>query len=227
MPGSGHVHVMVLHRQRLVAEASASAVASLAPDLVVEVGTSAYDALQGLDRLDVLIADETMLPQGVSWGSRGAPDSALCVALGSAEGIDPVNETLAALRAGASAWLPADALPGLVLHVVRAVVEGDMWVPAELVGSVLQRLIAAPRTAVDDQDLSPRERTVLDLVAAGRTNREIAAQLHLSPNTVRTHRQRLFRKIDVHSAVQAASWLRGTRADRSSPPGPTLRSDHP
>jgi DNA-binding NarL/FixJ family response regulator len=118
-------------------------------------------------------------------------------------------------------------MPELVLHVISVVVEGDMWVPFDVLGSVMQRLVASPRLAVDDLDLSPRERTVLDLVAAGQTNREIAAQLHLSPNTVRTHRQRLFHKIDAHSAVQAAAWLRGSRSDTTTQLKPRLRSDLP
>jgi DNA-binding CsgD family transcriptional regulator len=221
------IHGMVLHRQRLVAEATAAAVQALSHGLTLEVATSSQVALGALDRLHVLLADESTVPSGVLWGSADAPDSALYVGLGAVEGPDAVTQTVTALRAGASAWLPPEAMPELVLHVISVVVEGDMWVPFDVLGSVMQRLVASPRLAVDDLDLSPRERTVLDLVAAGQTNREIAAQLHLSPNTVRTHRQRLFHKIDAHSAVQAAAWLRGSRSDTTTQLKPRLRSDLP
>jgi len=218
---------MVLHRQRLVAEAMAAAVEAASPGLVLETATSTAIARNALSRLQVLLSDASSVPTGVQWGSPDDPDSALYIALGDADGPDPVNQTLSALRAGASAWLPAEAAPELVLHVLQVVARGDMWVPLDVLGIVMQRLVASPRLAVDDLDLSPRERTVLDLVAAGQTNREIAALLHLSPNTVRTHRQRVFRKIDAHSAVQAAAWLRGSRTERAARPGPRLRSDQP
>src|SRR3954451_10335803 len=211
---------MVLHRQRLVAEAMAAAVEAASLGLVLETATSTAIARSALPRLQVLLSDASSVPTGVQWGSPDEPDSAYYVALGDADGPDPVNQTLSALRAGASAWLPAEAAPELVLHVLQVVVRGDMSVPLDVLGIVMQRLVASPRLAVDDLDLSPKERTVLDLVAAGQTNREIAALLHLSPNTVRTHRQRVFRKIDAPSAVQAAAWLRGSRTERAERPGP-------
>ena len=51
--------------------------------------------------------------------------------------------------------------------------------------------------------LSPREREVLTLMAAGSTNREIAAQLHLSPHTVKEHTSALYRKLDVRNRAEA------------------------
>ncbi len=56
--------------------------------------------------------------------------------------------------------------------------------------------------------LTPRERQVLELVALGLTNREIAERLVISENTVRTHLRRILDKLHVHSRVEAAVWLK-------------------
>jgi len=52
--------------------------------------------------------------------------------------------------------------------------------------------------------LSEREREVFQLIAEGRVNKDIADILHLSPNTVETHRARIMEKLDLHSAVEIA-----------------------
>jgi DNA-binding CsgD family transcriptional regulator len=59
--------------------------------------------------------------------------------------------------------------------------------------------------------LTAREREILQTVADGATNREIAAQLWISPHTVRTHLQHIFEKLDVRTRTEAAAVLRNSR----------------
>ena len=69
-----------------------------------------------------------------------------------------------------------------------------------------QHDLARPVVAAREQPrapLSPREREVLGLLATGATNREIAAQLHLSPHTVKEHTSGLYRKLDVRNRAEA------------------------
>jgi len=54
-----------------------------------------------------------------------------------------------------------------------------------------------------NQELSPRERQVMTLVAEGKSNKKIAAALGISKHTVKTHRKRAYQKLDAHTAVQA------------------------
>jgi two-component system response regulator DesR len=81
------------------------------------------------------------------------------------------------------------------------------WSSAEIVRAV--RLVGLGRTVFPPQsdrppfELTDREREVLDLIASGATNREIASTLYLSPNTVKEHTSGLFRKLDVRNRTEA------------------------
>ena len=110
-----------------------------------------------------------------------------------------------ALRAGASGFLLKGGEPSELLHAIRTVAAGD----ALLAPSVTRRLIAqfasrpAPPARPDGIDeLTPREHEVLQLVAVGHTNTEIAAALHVSPFTAKTHVSRILTKLQARDRVQ-------------------------
>jgi DNA-binding NarL/FixJ family response regulator len=110
-----------------------------------------------------------------------------------------------ALRAGASGFLLKDATPEEILQAVRAVGAGE----ALLAPSVTRRLIAefagrAKLVAPPELGrLTPREREVLLLVAAGLTNAEIASQLWLAEQTVKSHVSSVLFKLELRDRVQA------------------------
>ena len=60
-----------------------------------------------------------------------------------------------------------------------------------------------PQVEIDAPPLSQREREVLDLIAGGSTNREIAAALHLSPHTIKEHTSALYRKLGARNRAEA------------------------
>jgi DNA-binding NarL/FixJ family response regulator len=109
-----------------------------------------------------------------------------------------------ALRAGASGFLLKDALAADLLAAVRTVAAGE----AVTAPSVTRRLIAQfvqrpPRSAQRLEVLTAREREVLTLIARGRSNAEIAEELHLSGSTVSTHIGRILAKLDLRDRVHA------------------------
>ncbi|MGS2647813.1 response regulator [Streptosporangium sp. LJ11] len=117
-----------------------------------------------------------------------------------------------ALRAGASGFLLKDALAEDLLSAVRAVASGEAVtapsVTRRLIAHYLDRAEPEPRPAASPVPdrlavLTRREREVLTLIARGRTNGEIAAELHLSAGTVRTHIGRIFAKLQLRDRVQA------------------------
>jgi DNA-binding NarL/FixJ family response regulator len=112
----------------------------------------------------------------------------------------------AALRAGASGFLLKDTRPADLLAAVRVVAAGD----ALLAPAVTRRLIEEftkrpeprqPTSAVIDE-ITEREREVLTLVGLGLSNTEIAAQLHVSLSTAKTHVGRLFMKLGARDRAQ-------------------------
>ncbi|GGT83888.1 response regulator [Actinomadura citrea] len=111
-----------------------------------------------------------------------------------------------ALRAGASGFLLKDAPPAQILHGIRTVAAGAALLAPEvtrqLVGRYAARIRPAPGTA-DDVALTSRELEVLRLIADGLSNREIAATLVLSQETVKTYVSRVLTKLDLRDRVQA------------------------
>jgi len=112
-----------------------------------------------------------------------------------------------ALQAGASGFLLKDVVPEDLIRGVRVVADGG----ALLAPSVTQTLIAAfagrarrsQAAAADLSGLTPRETEILTLIGTGLTNGQIAAELVISENTVKTHVARVFDKLGIHERVQA------------------------
>ena len=114
-----------------------------------------------------------------------------------------------ALKAGARGFLLKDAGPALLTQAIHAAALGD----ALIAPSITARLLAAfadtharPRPAPPIEPLTSREEEVLIPVAQGRTNSEIADDLHISLSTVKTHLASLMRKLDARNRVEIAMW---------------------
>jgi DNA-binding NarL/FixJ family response regulator len=205
---SGLSAVVVLHDQLLVADATAAALVGLVPRMRVQATTDPSAALDALGPGDVLVAAQHLIPSGLRWHRLGADDGApRFVCLGELQDAPGPGAALRALKAGALAWVPATAGPDVLLHALEVVYSEQVWMPTDVMSIALRQLQTSARNAVPASVLTEREQTVLELIAMGRTNREMARLLFLSPNTIRTHRQRLFHKLGVHSAVEAAAWL--------------------
>jgi DNA-binding NarL/FixJ family response regulator len=118
-----------------------------------------------------------------------------------------------ALRAGARGFLLKDAGADLLLQAVDAAADGE----ALIAPNVTTRLLAAfaesgsdRRPAQPIEPLTDREEQVLNAVARGRTNAEIAAELHISLSTAKTHLASLMRKLDARNRVEIAMWAHET-----------------
>ncbi|MFN5962496.1 MAG: response regulator [Verrucomicrobiota bacterium] len=101
------------------------------------------------------------------------------------------------LRAGARGYLLKDCSETEFLTAVRAVAHGQGFLSAAVSGAVIDDFRRHVTNPIDL--LSSREREVLQLIAESRTNKEIAAALHLSVYTVEAHRGRIMEKLNLHS----------------------------
>lgn len=101
------------------------------------------------------------------------------------------------LRAGAKGYLVKDADDDALLDAVRAVARGEAYLSPSIADAVLTDYRKHVTNPVDL--LTAREREVLQLIAEGKTNKDIANQLTLSVYTVEAHRSRLMEKLNLHS----------------------------
>jgi DNA-binding NarL/FixJ family response regulator len=120
----------------------------------------------------------------------------------------------AALEAGAAGYLLKDADADEVAQAIRAAVAGEMHLDP-VVARLLADSLHAPRRP--GEDLTPREREVLGLVADGASNRQIAETLVVSERTARTHVSAILSKLELVSRTQAALWA--VREGMSADPG--------
>ncbi len=111
------------------------------------------------------------------------------------------DSVFAALRAGALGYLTKDAPSATIAAAIATVCRGD----AHFDPGVQRRLVAAVRPA-EPAALTPRERDVLRLIAAGESNVEIAARLYITQATVKTHINNLFAKLGVRDRAQAVTY---------------------
>ncbi|WP_327244262.1 response regulator transcription factor [Streptomyces sp. NBC_01320] len=122
---------------------------------------------------------------------------------------DTDSDTLPAIEAGATGYLLKDAPRDELFNAVRAAADGRT-VLSPAVASRLVSRVRAPG-AVGHEALSAREREVLELVAKGTSNREIAAELFVSEATVKTHLTHIFAKLGAkdRAAAVATAYERG------------------
>ena len=123
------------------------------------------------------------------------------------------SRIVTAIEAGARAWVRKDESVEHLLRVLRGVARGETWLPPAETGNVLS-LLLRQRDGREDTNrlldvLTPREREVLACLAEGAGRNQVAEQLNLRANTVRTHLQNIMTKLGVHSALEAVALTRG------------------
>ena len=113
----------------------------------------------------------------------------------------------AALTAGASGFLLKDVSPEQLVDAVRMIRSGDALLAPSITRRLVERFASTPSLPpavhADLSELTPRELEVLQLLARGLSNAELAAELVLSEATVKTHVARILRKLGLRDRVQA------------------------
>lgn len=166
--------------------------AGRAPDVVtIEVEPVACGLVPLVGRL------REALPQARFVALTGSRDASLAVR---------------AARAGIDAWIPKDSSTETTLRVLRRVSAGHGWFPPEYLGEVLRGLRADaqenPQRRGPLQSLSEREHEVLVAMVNGARSADIAQQMRVSRNTVRTHTRNIFRKLNAHSGLEVVKIAR-------------------
>jgi DNA-binding NarL/FixJ family response regulator len=106
---------------------------------------------------------------------------------------------LAGLRAGVQGYVLKSNAPLSLVQAIRAVARGDMYLGLGVAGTVVDACLSKPQPTGDP--LSCRERQVLQLIAEGKTMKEIGGLLGISPRTAETHRGRIMNRLKVHDVA--------------------------
>ncbi len=109
---------------------------------------------------------------------------------------------LQALRAGASGYLLKDSGRQELMLAVRSIIEGKTYLSPEVSRHVIDNYVESVGGKSDPLErLTPRQREILQLIAEGRTNKEIAQILKIAVKTVDTHRTQLMERLDIHEVA--------------------------
>jgi DNA-binding NarL/FixJ family response regulator len=225
------IRVLLADDQALIRGALALLVTS-APDMTV-----AGEATTGLEavalarstRADVVVMDLRMPGGGGIAATRDicADDALAGVRVLVLTSYDTDDNVVAALRAGASGFLIKDTRPADLLEAIRIVAAGESLLSPGPTAALITRFLSRPEpTPAPRVDvLSPRERDVMLLIAAGLTNGEIAERLVLSPLTVKTHVSRILTRLGARDRVQLviAAYEWGLVTPGNGPPAPERR----
>jgi DNA-binding NarL/FixJ family response regulator len=207
--------VLVIDRWRGFAEAVASALAA----------TGRFDrveALGGVDELagDIRVAADVVLagPEcatDVLIGPRSARSSAGVPRVIVVADDSDLDQLAPLVRAGAVGWIGRDRSCAELVAVIDEVRAGHTAIPTALVARLVSDLCAGAQPESRRRHLlarlTERETQVLRLMERGLARKEIATELHMSPNTVRTHIQNILQRLEVHSMVAAIALIRPER----------------
>lgn len=122
---------------------------------------------------------------------------------------DDPDVAVEALRAGATCFITKDTTIEDLVGAIHGCTQDETRVSPRVLTSVLRKLLAAPRPLNSWEErlsgLTAREREVLACMVAGMNRNAIGEALFVSPNTVRTHTQRVLAKLGVHSSLEAVA----------------------
>lgn len=179
------------------------------PDFdVIAEGGSAAEALRiAAERLpDVMLLDVSM-PGGGVRAVREITSAFPVIKVVMLTVSEEEDDVTAALRSGARAYVLKGVAARELVRIIRGVAEGEVYVTPTLAASLLFELTgsAGRSQAASPLDvLTEREREILERVAAGDSNKEIGALLHVTEKTVKHHMTNILQKLQVRNRVEAA-----------------------
>jgi DNA-binding NarL/FixJ family response regulator len=213
-PGSaagGVISIALIEDNRLVRE-GISALLNQVPDLRVVAGESSGEAslLKTVNPQVVLLdlglhnGDSLKVAEKVK---KEFPEAKVIVM-----DLLPVHEDIVEfVNAGVSGFIMKDATLEELVQTIRSVAQGAHVLPPQMTGSLFSQIardaVAKGRPeALDSVRMTPREREVINLIAEGLSNKEIASRLNLATHTVKSHVRNVMEKLTLHTRLQIAAY---------------------
>src|SRR6266581_3120432 len=105
------------------------------------------------------------------------------------------------IQAGAHGYVSKEAPPEELMRAIESVFEGEPFFSEDIARAALNQFVATGGKKEPFAQLTSRERQVLVLIAEGQSNKEIANRLGIGVRTIETHRERIMRRLDIHSVA--------------------------
>jgi DNA-binding NarL/FixJ family response regulator len=200
--------------------------AVLSSDEAVEVVGEAGDGHDAVERAralrpDIVLMDVRMPDlDGIS-ATRELLDTSPDVRVVILTTFEQDDYIFGALNAGASGFLLKRTAPENLLAAIHTVAAGDSLLSPSVTRTVIDRMARQPTPQIGTSrlldELTPREREVLELVARGLSNSEIAAELVIEDSTVKTHVKRILMKLRLRDRIQAVIFAYESGVTRPGP----------
>ncbi|MGH2705638.1 MAG: response regulator [Actinomycetota bacterium] len=208
----GRIRIAIAEDHTLVAQAIATMLSFDAEMEVVGIVRSGGEAVDlcARERPDVALMDVQLHGLNGLEATReltklDAPPKVLILTMHSDE-----ETVTGAVAAGAAGFLPKNVDRGELIRAIHAVASGRGFLHPDVTRPFLDRMGSAAEDALSKERLTDREKSVLQLLADGKTTRQIARSLHIAEETVKTHLTHIYQKLGVSDRVQAvAQALRG------------------
>jgi len=205
------ISVALIEDNRLVREGITVLLDQL-PDLKVVAATSGGDTsiLRDLNPRVVLLdlglrnGDSLRMAEKVK---KEFPESKVIVM-----DLLPVHEDIVEfVNAGVSGFIMKDATVEDLVNTIRSVAEGAHVLPPQMTGTLFSQIardavIRGRPEALESVRMTPREREVINLIAEGLSNKEIAGRLHIATHTVKSHVRNVMEKLMLHTRLQIAAY---------------------
>ena len=216
--------VLVIEDNRLVREGLTVLLDAQADFKVV---ASAENANAGMEQVVAIKPNVVLVDAGLRRSSshrlvenvrKTAPDTKVIVM----DLLPAQQDVIEFIKAGASGFIVKDATVDDFVKTIRAVAGGANVVPPALTGTLLshiadQAIIRQTPALADAGRMTKREREVINLIAEGLSNKEIAKQLHLATYTVKSHVHNILEKLALHSRLQIAAHAHKISSPRLRP----------
>lgn len=211
------IRVVLIDDHPMLREGVANTLTAEADFEVVGQGANADDGLRLASELlpDVILLDISMEGGGIN-AARSIATACPVVTIVMLTISEDEESVLAALKAGARGYVLKGVSGPDLVRILRAVHSGEPYVSPTLAASLLVEWRGDAQTASQLQDpladLTPRERQILEQVAMGRSNKEVADALYLAEKTIKHYMTNILQKLHVRNRVEAALLVQGKRA---------------